>query len=278
MSAGSRLAPALAIAAVGASLAFANRVLADSAPLPAAPDAAAPGTTGTPTPTPTSAASDAGAVSLGAVSVVVPEAGAPAADADAAAAAPPVGDAGAPATTDADGGAPKKDRYVRMGRSVEDFMERDFTWDANLEGALGPGFPEEGSAKLLGFARVRVGAMLIAAPHFLMVGATYEFSNKSFATFGLQFEYMHLTSGAWMQVAPLFDAEHPRPGVSLAAGWATFGVELQQRAYEGLGQTTALFGKIRFPVGVFVWALTNKQHAQGPQQGENALPYSPLRF
>lgn len=270
MSAGSRLAPALAIAAVGASLAFANRVLADSAPVPAAPDAAAP-----------MAAGDAGAVSLGAVSVVVPEAGAPtaaAADADAGATAAPVGDAGAATSTDADGGAPKKDRYVRMGRSVEDFMERDFTWDANLEGALGPGFPEEGSAKLLGFARVRVGAMLIAAPHFLMVGATYEFSNKSFATFGLQFEYMHLTSGAWMQVAPLFDAEHPRPGVSLAAGWATFGVELQQRAYEGLGQTTALFGKIRFPVGVFVWALTNKQHAQGPQQGENALPYSPLRF
>ncbi len=264
MSAGSRIAPALAIAAVGASLAFANRVLADSAPPPAA-DAAAPNTAG-----------DAGAVSLGAVSVVVPEAGAPtAAEADAAAA--PVGDAGADASADADGGAPKKDRYVRMGRSVEDFMERDFTWDANLEGALGAGFPEEGSAKLLGFARVRVGAMLIAAPHFLMVGATYEFSNKSFATFGLQFEYMHLTSGAWMQVAPLFDAEHPRPGVSLAAGWATFGVELQQRAYEGLGQTTALFGKVRFPVGVFVWALTNKQHAQGPQ-GENALPYSPLRF
>jgi hypothetical protein len=270
VSAGSRLAPALAIAAVGASLAFANRVLADIAPVPAA-DAAAPSAA--------AATGDAGAVSLGAVTVVVPEAGAPtAADSDAGAAtAAPTGDAGAPAA-DADGGAPKKDRYVRMGRSVEDFMERDFTWDANLEGALGPGFAEQGSAKLLGFGRVRVGAMLIAAPHFLMVGATYEFSNRSFATFGLQFEYMHLTSGAWMQVAPLFDAEHPRPGVSLAAGWATFGVELQQRAYEGLGQTTALFGKVRFPVGVFVWALTNKQHAQGPQQGENALPYSPLRF
>ncbi len=266
---------AVALGLVAASLGLASRVLAD-APA-AAPGLATANDAGAAPSSPTAPSADAApsdSVSLGAVTVVTPDAAAP----DAGLAPTSSLDGGAmPANNDA-GAAKKKDRFVRVGQSVEDFMERDFTWDANLEGALGPGFVEQGKPQVLGFGRVRVGAMFIAAPNFFSLGATYEFSNKSFATFGLQLEYMHLISGGWVQIGPLFDAQHPRPGFSLAAGWATFGVELQQRAYEGLGQTTAIFGKVRFPVGVFVWALTNKQHSQPPQQGESLLPYSPLRF
>jgi hypothetical protein len=255
---------------VGAAIAsfVSHAVLAQPAPTAQALDGGAPADA-------SSADPDAATVSVGAVTLAPPslvDGGSTAADASSS------GDAGAGDAGDTgDGGAKGGVRTVRIGQSVEDFMERDFTWDANIEGGLGVGL-RDGPAQFLGMARIRLGAMLVSAPNFFMLGATYEWQNKSFATFGLQFEYIHLISGLWFQIAPLLDVQHVRPGVSASVGWSLFGAEIQQRAYEGLGPTTALFGKIRVPVGFLVWALTYRRHAQDAYAPARRVPLSGIIF
>jgi hypothetical protein len=141
--------------------------------------------------------------------------------------------------------------------TVEDFMERDTTWDLNLEGGLGGAFTEAGT-KLSGMFRARAGVMFVRAPHFFTVGASYQWSNRSYATIDIQAEYMHLTSGLWLQVGPLLDLEHTRPGVMVSGGISIIGVELQQRSFADLGVSTVVMGKIRAPLGFLFWAFRQK--------------------
>ena len=58
------------------------------------------------------------------------------------------------------------------------------TWDANLEGAFGRYFGDE--AKWTGFVRARAGLLIVREPLYTAVGLTYEYSNLSNATFGVQ--------------------------------------------------------------------------------------------
>jgi hypothetical protein len=142
--------------------------------------------------------------------------------------------------------------------TVEDFMERDTTWDLNLEGGLGGAFTEAGT-KLSGMFRARAGVMFVRAPHFFPVGASYQWSNRSYATIDIQAEYMHLSSGLWLQVGPLLDLEHPRPGFMVSGGISIIGVELQQRAFADLGVSTVVMGKIRAPLGFLFWAFRQQK-------------------
>jgi hypothetical protein len=131
------------------------------------------------------------------------------------------------------------------------------TWDANIDGALGYSFAFENH--FTGFARARVGLLFvneedIQAPLFRSLGVTYEFSDVSPATFGIQAESMWLNSGVWLQAGALIDIQ-PRPGFMLAAGLSLLGVEGQVRFSEEHGVFVSVFGKLRIPLGVIGVAL-----------------------
>lgn len=134
------------------------------------------------------------------------------------------------------------------------------TWDANLDGAIG--YSWEGANHLSGFGRARAGILFvneedIQAPHFYTLGATYEFSEFSPATFGLQFEHMSLNSGTWFQLGALVDIQ-PRPGFMIAGGLSLLGVEAQVRWAENEGAFFAIYGKLRIPISIIAIALSKR--------------------
>jgi hypothetical protein len=127
------------------------------------------------------------------------------------------------------------------------------TWDANVDLALGT--PIGSQSQVSGFVRGRVGLMVVRGSKFIMFGGGYEWSNLSYATLNLQAEFMHLSSGFWGQIGALLDLEKVRPGLSVSVGYSILGVELQQRSYQGFGAATAVFGKLRIPLGVIGYAF-----------------------
>jgi hypothetical protein len=135
--------------------------------------------------------------------------------------------------------------------------KRYTSWDANIEGAYGrilsdPTHPS-------GFGRVRGGVLWIRDPHFLSLGVTYEFSDRSAATLGIQGEYLNLELGVWAQAGPLVDLAHAaRPGGMFALGWSVLGVELQARSYEDLGFAPAVYAKLRIPLGIIGFGVRGR--------------------
>ncbi|NUQ76044.1 MAG: hypothetical protein HUU21_21095 [Polyangiaceae bacterium] len=164
--------------------------------------------------------------------------------------ATPAGQTAAPPSAGPDAPIKVEPRY--KGRT-----SRYITWDANIEGALGYSF--EGDHHLSGFGRVRGGLLFvneedIQAPAFRAVGLTYEISEFTPATFGLQAEFLSLNSGAWIQAGAMIDIQ-PRPGFMLGAGLSLLGVEAQVRWSEGDGAFIAVYGKLRIPLGIIGVAL-----------------------
>src|SRR5882724_9014024 len=92
---------------------------------------------------------------------------------------------------------------MRMGDTS--MRERVWTWDVNVDGALGKFSSDSGSSRWTGFGRVRAGVMRIHDLLYLSLGPTYEISDRQVATFGLQGEIMHLRSGLWCQGGLLLD-------------------------------------------------------------------------
>jgi hypothetical protein len=135
--------------------------------------------------------------------------------------------------------------------------KRYTSWDADVEGAYGRIFSDPSHPS--GFGRVRGGVLWIRDPHFYMLGLTYELSDRSAATLGLQGEYLNLEAGLWAQIGALVDvANGARPGGMLSAGWSVLGVELQARSYEDLGFVPAVYGKLRIPLGIIGFALRGR--------------------
>lgn len=134
---------------------------------------------------------------------------------------------------------------------------RELTWDLNLEGGVGKRFLDgEG---LGGFGRIRAGLLHIdesdiASPRLLALGLTYDLSDFEPATFGIQGELISVGSGLWAQVGGMIDTE-PRPGFMGALGWSLFGAEAQVRWDEPHGATFGLYGKVRIPISVILYAL-----------------------
>ena len=206
-------------------------------PAPSAPPASPPPGS----PAPTQASDPASAATPGATPPAVPPAppGAPAATT----AAPPPASAPPETITIEPTYKKRKSRYI--------------TWDANIDGALGYSF--QGDGHLSGFGRVRGGLLFvneedIQAPAFRALGLTYEVSDFTPATFGLQVEFLSLNSGAWVQAGAMVDIQ-PRPGFMLAAGVSLVGVEGQVRWDEGEGPFMAVYGKLRIPLGIIGVAL-----------------------
>ncbi|MDI1478159.1 hypothetical protein [Polyangium sp. y55x31] len=136
-----------------------------------------------------------------------------------------------------------------------------WTWDANVEGGIGALF--EDRVHLSGFGRVRGGFLRVdersvAEPRFLALGLTYELSDFSPATFGIEVETLGLASGTWLQLGALLDVQ-PRPGAKLALGFSLFGVEGQVRWDKDDGVVWAAYGKLRVPVGILGWALSSRR-------------------
>jgi hypothetical protein len=135
--------------------------------------------------------------------------------------------------------------------------KRYTTWDANIEGAYGRLFTDP--AQSTGFGRVRGGVLWVRDPTFYSLGLTYEASDKSAATLGVQGEWLHLELGVWAQAGALVDVAHgARLGAMGALGWSVIGGEIQARDLEGQGMTTALFIKLRIPIGIIAFGLRGR--------------------
>src|SRR2546426_330490 len=85
---------------------------------------------------------------------------------------------------------PARKKHRVYGSSPEDIGERATTWDLNVEGAYGRAFGNVD--RMTGFGRIRGGILRVREPWFFALGATYEISDLTPATFGLQGEAMHL--------------------------------------------------------------------------------------
>jgi hypothetical protein len=135
-------------------------------------------------------------------------------------------------------------------------LKRYTSWDANIEGGVGRVLSPGETA---GLVRARAGVLVIRDPLFYAFGATYELSHLSAVTLGLQAELLHLESGFWAQAGPLLDVEKKaRFGWMGSIGVSLIGVEYQGRDYNGYGYTSAIFGKIRIPLGMIGFAVRGR--------------------
>ena len=135
--------------------------------------------------------------------------------------------------------------------------QRANTWDLNIDGAFGRYLGDE--PKWTGFVRARAGLLFVREPMlYYALGLTYEYSNLSNATFGVQAEILHLDSGFWGQAGALLDT-NGHPGAMVAAGYSLIGLEAQYRTYDGgLGDGIAVYAKLRVPVGVLAYLLGHR--------------------
>jgi hypothetical protein len=177
---------------------------------------------------------------------VAPPAAPPAAPTSAPAAAPPAEPSGPSNAVD------PNEKLVFKKRPL-----RYTTWDLNLEG--GAGYSWEGDNHVTGFGRIRGGLLHvnetdIQAPVFYLLGLTYEFSDFSPATFGLQGEFISLNTGAWFQAGAMIDVQ-PRPGFMASFGLSLIGAEAQVRWDENAGPFFVILGKLRLPIGIIALAL-----------------------
>jgi hypothetical protein len=136
-------------------------------------------------------------------------------------------------------------------------LKRYNSWDANIEGGVGRVFSP---GETVGLLRARAGVLFIRDPIFYALGATYELSHLSAATLGIQGDFLHLESGFWAQAGPLLDvaAPHPRLGWMGSVGVSLIGVEYQGRDYNGYGYSSAIFGKVRIPLGILGFAVRGR--------------------
>jgi hypothetical protein len=129
------------------------------------------------------------------------------------------------------------------------------SWGANLDFGVGRVL-SPGETVTMG--RARAGVLVIRDPSFYSIGVTYELSQISTATLGVQAEYLHLDSGLWGQVGPLFDVgNRGKFGFMAALGFSLIGVEYQGRDYMD-GFSSVLFAKIRIPLGIIGFGLRGR--------------------
>jgi hypothetical protein len=135
---------------------------------------------------------------------------------------------------------------------------RVWTWDLNIEGALGQVFDNENRGSW--FVRGRTGVLHVHDDVFLTLGATYDIvklyriGGVDATNIGIQAEVMHLQYGVWLQLGGLVDFTG-NGGVDVGAGWSLFGVEYQARNFDTLGPVQSFYGKIRIPVTIIYHAI-----------------------
>jgi len=135
--------------------------------------------------------------------------------------------------------------------------ERATTWDMNIDLGYGRVFSDPGHWST--FGRVRAGVLHVHDTIYLALGATYDLSSLSPATFGVQGEFLHLESGFWLQLGGFIGTPGARPGGMAAVGFSLLGIEAQARSYDDLGSVGAVYLKVRIPIGVLVYGLTHRK-------------------
>ena len=144
-----------------------------------------------------------------------------------------------------------------MAVSPRGVGKRYTTWDLNIDGAYGRLFTDP--ARGAGFGRIRAGVLWVRDPTFLSIGATYELSNFSSATLGVQGEWLNLEMGIWAQAGALIDVDGtPRFGAMAAVGWSIVGVEVQGRDVAGSGFVPAVFAKLRIPISIIAFGIRGR--------------------
>lgn len=131
-------------------------------------------------------------------------------------------------------------------------LDRATTWDLDIEGAIGRYFGS--SDRWTGLVRARGGVLFVRDPVYDSIGATFECSSLSKATFGIQVEVSRIDAGFWAQAGALLDVT-ARPGAMLSGGWSIFGLEGQVRSYAGLGFGVTVFAKVSIPIGIVAHVL-----------------------
>lgn len=142
------------------------------------------------------------------------------------------------------------ERKFVMDARMKRLFERRTTLDVALEGGLGRVFSDPG--KTIGFGRGRLGVLLVRLPVFGSLGATYEYSGLSPATFGAQAE-VGWWGGFWGQAGVMRDTGGHN-GAMLGAGFALIGVEGELRDAERTGSAWAVYAKLHVPVSFLVMA------------------------
>jgi hypothetical protein len=133
------------------------------------------------------------------------------------------------------------------------FGRKFTTWDASLDAGYGHQFGD--NARGLWLGRAGAGLLFVRDPSFYTLGLSYEYSTLSRASLGLDAEVMQLDSGLWVQARASSDLDHGmRPGAALSLGWSLFAIEADVRSRES-GAVTALYGKLRIPLGLIGFAL-----------------------
>jgi hypothetical protein len=163
----------------------------------------------------------------------------------------------------ADAGAPDADAKVNapvqvgVGTDMARFRYAN-TWDLNLEG--GGGYVFGDVDKWNGFVRARPGVLIVRNDDFYQAGLTAEYLGLlKRPAFGAQVEYLHLQLGTWAQLGGSIDTKG-RPGGNLAVGLSIIGIEAQVREFDASSDPAfVLLGKIRLPIGIFVYGLQTKK-------------------
>lgn len=136
-------------------------------------------------------------------------------------------------------------------------QERATTWDMNLDLGYGRVFSDPGHWST--FGRVRAGVLHVHDTLYFALGATYDVSSLTPATFGVQGEVLHLESGFWFQLGGFVGTPGAHPGAMAAAGVSLIGIEAQARGYDDLGTVGAVYLKVRVPVGIIAYALSRRK-------------------
>lgn len=142
--------------------------------------------------------------------------------------------------------------YVRSPQ-MKKMMQKDNTWDMNLE--LGYGRVFRDPAKWEGFFRGGAGIMFVRDPIWEVFRFTYDYSPRSTATMGFEFEADWIETGLWGQLGILKDANSPYWGGRASLGFALFGIDAEYRGDATTQTYFALYGKLRIPIGILGRAL-----------------------
>jgi hypothetical protein len=132
-------------------------------------------------------------------------------------------------------------------------MERRTTWDLNLELGYGRIFPSPPHWE--GFFRGGAGILFVRDPLFWVLRFTYDYSPRSNAVIGTELEANWVETGIWGNLGLMKDANSKYWGGRASVGFAIFGFEAEYRGDDTTKTYFALYGKLRFPLGVIAQVL-----------------------
>lgn len=169
--------------------------------------------------------------------------------ASASAGAPDAVEQTAPAETTAEPQPPQRKRVVVHGSAL---IRRGITWDLTITGGLRLWDGDE-SESVVWMGRARAGVLLYSEPTFLIAGISVQAGALGTPAVGLEVEAIDLWRGTWGQLGALGSDDGAL--ITVAAGWALFGLEYQRRLSGDREGDHVLLLTLHVPIGVIRAAL-----------------------